>query len=296
MGDSLQWERDGSDWPNREASRFVQAGGLRWHVQVMGAGPSLLLLHGTGSSTHSWRELLPLLARHFHVVAPDAPGHAFSERPAPQCLSMPGMAAALAALLGKLGISPQLAVGHSAGAALLARLCLQGSIHPRCLVSLNGAFLPLPGLPGLVFSPMAKILTQFDLVPRLFARHAAEQPLVSRLLQDTGSTLDPVGVDLYRRLASNSVHVGAALAMMANWELGQLRSELPRLATPLLLVTGDSDRTIPPASSRQVCALLPRAKTVSLPGLGHLAHEEQPRQVAALLIRAARACGAWSDT
>ena len=295
MGNPLQWERDGGDWPNREASRFVQAGGLRWHVQVMGEGPSLLLLHGTGSSTHSWRELLPLLARHFHVVAPDAPGHAFTERPAPQCLSLPGMACAVAALLRKLEINPRLAVGHSAGAALLARLCLQGSIQPRCLVSLNGALLPLPGLPGLVFSPLAKILTQFDLVPRLFARHAAGQPLVPRLLQDTGSTLDPAGVELYRRLASNSGHVGAALAMMANWDLAQLRNELPRLATPLLLVTGDNDRTIPRASTRQVCGLLPGSKMVSLPGLGHLAHEERPRQVAALLIRAARTRGAWSD-
>jgi len=295
VGNPLQWERDGGDWPNREASRFVQAGGLRWHVQVMGEGPSLLLLHGTGSSTHSWRELLPLLARHFHVVAPDAPGHAFTERPAPQCLSLPGMACAVAALLRKLEINPRLAVGHSAGAALLARLCLQGSIQPRCLVSLNGALLPLPGLPGLVFSPLAKILTQFDLVPRLFARHAAGQPLVPRLLQDTGSTLDPAGVELYRRLASNSGHVGAALAMMANWDLAQLRNELPRLATPLLLVTGDNDRTIPRASTRQVCGLLPGSKMVSLPGLGHLAHEERPRQVAALLIRAARTRGAWSD-
>ena len=42
------WERDGRDWPNREASRFVKAAGLRWHVQVAGEGPVILLVHGTG--------------------------------------------------------------------------------------------------------------------------------------------------------------------------------------------------------------------------------------------------------
>ena len=42
----LVWERDGRDWPNRAWSRFVFADGLLWHVQVMGAGPVLLLLHG----------------------------------------------------------------------------------------------------------------------------------------------------------------------------------------------------------------------------------------------------------
>ena len=56
------WERDGRDWPNREASRFVHAAGLRWHVQVMGSGPVVLLLHGTGAATHSWRDLMPKLA------------------------------------------------------------------------------------------------------------------------------------------------------------------------------------------------------------------------------------------
>ena len=51
------------DWPNRAASRYVDAGGLRWHVQSLGdAGPDLLLLHGTGAATHSWAGLAPLLS------------------------------------------------------------------------------------------------------------------------------------------------------------------------------------------------------------------------------------------
>ena len=41
MSDRPVWSRDGRDWPNREASRFVEAGGLRWHVQVAGQGPVL---------------------------------------------------------------------------------------------------------------------------------------------------------------------------------------------------------------------------------------------------------------
>ncbi|MFZ4410973.1 MAG: alpha/beta fold hydrolase, partial [Paracraurococcus sp.] len=81
-----------ADWPNRPTSRLVAAGGLRWHVQVAGTGPVLLLVHGTGAATHSWRDLLPLLARHFTVVAPDLPGHGFTERPRAEGLSLPGMA------------------------------------------------------------------------------------------------------------------------------------------------------------------------------------------------------------
>ncbi|NBQ74895.1 MAG: alpha/beta hydrolase, partial [Acetobacteraceae bacterium] len=62
QGETPSWEKDGRDWPNRTASRFVEAGGLNWHVQLMGQGPCLLLLHGTAAATHSWRDLAPLLA------------------------------------------------------------------------------------------------------------------------------------------------------------------------------------------------------------------------------------------
>jgi len=82
MSDRLIWERDGRDWPNRSASRFVSAAGLRWHVQQFGTGPVALLVHGTGASTHSWRGLAPILAESFSVVAPDLPGHGFTEAPA----------------------------------------------------------------------------------------------------------------------------------------------------------------------------------------------------------------------
>ena len=116
------WDREGRDWPNRAASRFVLAGGLRWHVQVMGQGPVMLLLHGAGAATHSWRDLAPRLARDFTVVAPDLPGHGFTQTPNAAGLSLNGMARGVTSLLKALDLRPQLAVGHSAGAAIALRL------------------------------------------------------------------------------------------------------------------------------------------------------------------------------
>ena len=284
----LEWERDGRDWPNRAYSRLVSVGGLRWHVQRAGCGPELLLLHGTGAATHSWRVLLPLLARHFTVIAPDLPGHGFTAAPMPGGQSLTGMANAVAGLLDHLGCRPALAVGHSAGAAILVRMSLDRLIAPRALVSLNGALLPLPGLPGLVFPPLARVLSRFTAVPKLFARHAANGPLVRQLIADTGSTLDAQGQALYARLARSPAHVAGALGMMADWDLWQLERDLPRLLLPLLLVTGANDRTLRPGDAARISALVAHARTVRLPRLGHLAHEEQPRLAAALLLRAAR--------
>ena len=290
----LDWERDGADWPNRAASRFVTAGGLRWHVQVMGQGPVLLLLHGTGASTHSWRDLTPMLAKDFTVVAPDLPGHGFTAMPASRGLSrpglsrpglsLPGMAGLVRALLDELGYEPEFAAGHSAGAAILVRLCIDQAIRPQRLVALNGALLPLGGLAGMIFSPMAKVLAGMNRVPHFFARCAESPGMVQRLLHDTGSRLDATGTAFYSRLARSPGHVAAALGMMAEWDLYALRRDLPRLRTPLHLIVGGSDGTIPPADAFRIKSLLPRTQVKYLRGLGHLAHEEAPAQVA-LLIR-----------
>ncbi|MFO1057925.1 MAG: alpha/beta fold hydrolase BchO [Dongiaceae bacterium] len=295
MSDRLSWERDGRDWPNRAASRFIRAGGLRWHVQAMGQGPALLLLHGTGASTHSWRALAPLLARRFTVIAPDLPGHAFTQMPAFHRLSLAGMAQAVRALLDALGVEPAMAAGHSAGAAILVRMSLDGLIAPACLVSLNGALLPWGGAPGQLFAPLARLLAALPMVPRLFAWRAGERGVVEKLIRDTGSRLDPSGIEQYRRLAASPSHVAAALGMMANWDLDGLRRDLPRLAAPLVLVTGSNDRTVPPEGARKVAALVPGARLISMPGLGHLAHEERPEETAELLLAEARAAGLPGD-
>ncbi|MFO0512606.1 MAG: alpha/beta fold hydrolase BchO [Gammaproteobacteria bacterium] len=286
------WSTDGHDWPNREASRFVAAGGLRWHVQVAGSGPALLLLHGTGASTHSFRDLLPLLARRFTVVAPDLPGHGFTTRPTdPSGLSLPGMAASIAALLRALAVAPQVAVGHSAGAAILCRMCLDGSLAPRALVSLNGALLPLPGLRHPAFTPLVRSVVSGDWLPRLFARRMESPSEVERLLARTGSTIDARGRELYARLSRNASHTGAALAMMGHWDTRPLEAGLPQLAVPMLLLVGARDGMILPGVALRVRSLAPRSELLQISGLGHLAHEESPQLVADEIAGYARAQG-----
>jgi magnesium chelatase accessory protein len=282
-GDRLDWARDGRDWPNRAASRFVEAGGLRWHVQSFGAmhdAPSLLLLHGTGAATHSWRSLAPRLSATFRVLAPDLPGHGFTDLPGPRGLSLPGMAEALAALLTATGTAPDLIVGHSAGAAIAARLVLDGHAAPRGLVGLNPAFLPFGGLPGQLFLPAARWLGGLSAAPRLFARLGESPAVLERLLRGTGSEIGDDGRRGYAKLVANAGHVAGALGMMAHWDLRPLERELPRLPCPLLMIVGARDTTVPPEQALGVQRRVPGSTVETLAGLGHLAHEERPDQVA----------------
>ncbi len=275
-----RWDVAGRDWPNRAHSRFVDAGGLRWHVQVLGEGPVLLLLHGTGAATHSWRALAPLLARRFTVVAPDLPGHGFTTAPPAEAMSLPGMARLVATLLRALALEPALIVGHSAGAAVAAQLAIEGLARPAAVMSLNGALLPLRARESVLFPAAARLLAALPVVPWIAARQAT-QPLVDRMLAGTGSRLDPRDARLYARLFAQPRHVAAALRMMARWDLNAF--DIARLRAPLTLVAGERDGMIPPAAARQVADMLPGARLVLLPGLGHLAHEEDAPRIAALL-------------
>lgn len=283
----MDWARDGHSWPHHDKSRFVLSGGRRWHVQQWVAAaadaPQLLLLHGTGASTHSWRGLAPLLGRAAGVLAVDLPGHGFSDAARGQGATLPGMAAGLAALLQEIGLRPSVLVGHSAGAAIAARMALDRPQGLRSVISLNGALLPLHGWAGQLFSPLAKLLAANRLVPQLFSWRAADQLLVRRLIAGTGSRIDDAGVALYGRLVADPAHVAGALAMMANWDLRALAAELPRLRSPLHLLAGARDRTVPPSVSQRVAGMLPASTLELLPGLGHLAHEEQPQQVFELM-------------
>jgi magnesium chelatase accessory protein len=291
-----RWETDGKDWPNRAASRFVSAGGVKWHVQVMGpplgTAPVALLLHGTGAATHSWRDLAPLLAARMTVIAPDLPGHGFSAplRPA----SLDHMARALAGLNAALGAAPDLIIGHSAGAAIGLGMVAHGVAEPKALVSIGGALLPFPGMASKLFPAVAKWMALNPFTPELFAWRARSGETASFLARATGSRIDAGGVALYGRLFATSGHCAGALAMMGEWDLEPLAAALPRIATPVLLIHGDRDATIPASTSRTAAARLPAGRLDILPGLGHLTHEEAPANIAERIVDFAAELGILS--
>ena len=183
----------------------------------------------------------------------------------------------------QMQIKPDIIVGHSGGAAVACMLSLNGHFQPQRLVSLNGALLPLDGVAGQIFSPLAKVLIKAPWVPELFAWQAARPSVLQKLMEGTGSQLDEEGRKLYQTLISNPSHAQAALYMMAHWDLHAFWERLPSLQDPLSLIVGSQDWIVPPSVAYRVAETLSHLRTqdvISLPNLGHLAHEEQAQWVA----------------
>jgi magnesium chelatase accessory protein len=278
------WERVGANWPNHDLSSFIVADGVRWHVQRAGDGPPLLLLHGTGASSHSWRDLIPILGKHYRILALDLPGHGFTGEVPDARRSIDGMSESIGALLAALAFKPMHCVGHSAGAVIACRMALDRRIFPENIISINGAFLP-PNALVTMFSPLGRLLSGSFFLPNLLARQADNRAHVERLLAGTGSRLDSRGIDLYQQLARRPEHIAGALGMMGSWDLHGFERELAHLRARLVLIVGENDKTVPPAQAEVVARRLARTEIVRLPGLGHLAHEEAPVLVAQELIK-----------
>lgn len=273
-----------ADWPHREASTQVSAGGLVWHVQRLGAGPAILLVHGTAASTHSFRDLAPQLSNEYEVITVDLPGHGFSgPLDAP---TLPRVSEALGALLRSLNIKPELAAGHSAGAAIVLRMAIDQLIQPRGVIGFGPALKPYGGAADGLASSLAKLAFLNPLTPRLMSMRA-EPDRVARLIAKTGSSLDDQGVAYYARLMKRSSHIQGALRLMAHWKLRPLLDDLHCLDVPALFAVGENDYATPPRDAEAAVRRIGTAEVVRLPGLGHLAHEEDAKAAADLIRRLA---------
>ncbi|MFK7994716.1 MAG: alpha/beta fold hydrolase BchO [Granulosicoccus sp.] len=267
-------------------SKVVQSGNLQWHISTAGTGPLALLIHGTGASVHSWDNLAPLLAPYYTVVMMDLPGHAGTATPSSADLTLPGIASSLFKLINQENLFADVIIGHSAGAAIMLELCLQ---HPECakhLVSINAAVMPLGGLAGYLFSPLARMSASTHWMPRFFSYRARNDRNIRKLLDSTGSIVDQKSFRRYAELFCDPSHVSGVLRMMANWHLEKLVPRLGQLEHSIQLIAASDDKTIPLRDSYKLQQLLPSDKvTLSIiNGRGHLLHEEDPTSVAQLII------------
>jgi magnesium chelatase accessory protein len=282
--DRPDWQIDGRNWPNRQFSSFHKAAGLRWHMQRSQnvTAPGILLLHGTGASTHSFARLFEALADKLNVLAVDLPGHGFTSGASSGASSLPGMAKAIKSLLETIGFKPVFAAGHSAGAAILLEMASEQEIATRRIFGINSAIEPIRG--EQFFSPIAKLAFLNPFSAGFLSMTARHSPVANSLLRATGSSLSSKQEGYYKLLFAHSGHVNGALAMMANWNLHNLKAKLSKIETPVTLIATEDDPMVPASGSIDAAQRLPDAELVLLPKGGHLVHETDPDEIAEIVL------------
>lgn len=265
---------------------ILDVDGVAIHVERAGDdGPTVAALHGFSSGTFTWAGVAPHWADRARVVAWDRPPFGRSDRPAPPRRGAADpygldavLAQARAVLAAHAGDAPVVLVGHSAGAVVAQHLVQAG-------LAVAGVVLIAPALDG---APPALVRRAFDLpgadrvgatALRLAMRGAGVA--LRRAGQHGTPLLDATSAETARLLRRPGT-AEALVHLTRTWRPLPPFTELRPLGVPTLVVGGDEDRIVRPATATAVARALD-AELHVLPGVGHAAHEQVPDVVAPLV-------------
>jgi pimeloyl-ACP methyl ester carboxylesterase len=266
-------------------SDFMELDGPVWQGQLVhfrDTGPRddrlpLVLLHGTGSSLHTWEGWTAALERERRVIGLDLPGFGLTGPSLRDDYSADADVDFVLAVLDRLGVRRFVAIGNSLGGEVAWRLALQAPDRVRGLVLVDAAGLPLSeGLPWIArlghlpgVLPAVGQLTEW-LLPRA---------LVEQALQHLWGDPHAVGsavVDRHFELLLREGNRRALARRAQQWRPGSAAARLSEVTAPTLVLWGGRDRLIPIEQGRRLAAAIPGSQFVAFPTLGHLPQEEAP--------------------
>ncbi len=268
-------------------TKSIEIHGERIAVRDEGDGEALLLIHGMAGSSQTWREIVPLLAKKYRVIAPDLLGHGQSSKPRTD-YSLGAFAVGLRDLLDELGVESATIVGQSLGGGIAMQFVYQHPDYCRRLVLISsGGLGPEVGLIlRLLAAPGAElVMPVIAPAPVLRAGNAVRSWLSSRGLRS------PRGAEIWNAYSSFSDRQTRdaflrTLRSVVDYR-GQSVSALNRLNVrddlPVLAIWGEQDTIIPVEHAHSALKARPDCRLEVLPGVGHFAQVEAPMAVAALI-------------
>jgi pimeloyl-ACP methyl ester carboxylesterase len=259
-------------------STFIDVAGLRLHVRDTGppgpaGAPALILLHGFGSSLHTWEPWALALSDSFRVIRIDLPGAGLTGADPSGDYSDARGVQVLLALMDKLGLARASFIGHSMGGRLAWRFAADqpDRVNKLVLVAPDGF-----ASPGFEYGKAPEVTLPVRLMqvvlPRVLLRMSLEPAYANPQLMSDET------IDRYWHLMRAPQVRAALIARMQQLVLQDPVPLLGRITAPTLLLWGDKDAMIPMANAQDYLRAIRDVRLVTLPGVGHLPHEEAPAQ------------------
>jgi pimeloyl-ACP methyl ester carboxylesterase len=265
------------------ATNDVQRATIHGHevtYRMAGSGPALLLIHGIAGSSRAWRDVMPALAEHHTVIAPDLLGHGESAKPMGD-YSLGAFASGLRDLLEVLDVERATVVGQSFGGGVAMQLAYQ---HPdRCerlvLVGSGGLGREVSWMLRALTLPGSEYVLPF--IAPWFVRDRGDA--VSRFIRDRGVRAPKVAEmwSAYRSLTETENRTAFLRVVRGVIDPGgQTVSAMDRLylaaAVPTLIVWGSDDPIIPVAHAHAAHEVIVGSRLEIIDGVGHFPHVEAP--------------------
>jgi pimeloyl-ACP methyl ester carboxylesterase len=261
-------------------ARYLQVEGTSIRYIDAGHGIPVVLLHGLGASMYAWRKnLTPITAAGFRVIAFDNRGFGFSDKP-PRPYDNAAYARLAIALMDSLQLADAVLVGHSMGGAIAAEVAIEYPQRVRGLVLIGSAGLGAR-------EPLLFRVARWPVIgPASLAFRG--RGLTARLLKSTyadPTKVTEADVDQYYAPMAEPEYGRALRGVLRQFQFDGLGGRLERIAAPTLVLWGEEDRWIPLGVGRALAHGISRSAFLSVPHAGHSVQEEAPDEVNRLLLR-----------
>ncbi|MEQ1696843.1 MAG: alpha/beta hydrolase [Hyphomicrobiaceae bacterium] len=291
LGASPAFAASNAAFAYRFPVRGVSSAPISLYAEERGHGDPVVLLHGLGGSTYSWRYIAPALARTHRVIAIDLKGFGRSDKVFDTSYSAADQALLIAGFLIGRGLTNVTLVGHSFGGvvALLTAIELKrrDPARIRQLVLIDAPALPQP------ITPIVALMQQ-DVLPYalltaipadIMTRIALGASSVQRLSRpyteaDTRAYAEP-----FYDAAARHAYIQTARQIAPALSPRDLAHAYSRVHQRTLLVWCTNDEVVPLATGRALASLLPRARLEQLAGCNHAPTDEAPAALSRSLVR-----------
>jgi pimeloyl-ACP methyl ester carboxylesterase len=254
---------------------YIEVAGLRLHYRDTGprGAPSIVLLHGFGSSLQTWDAWADALSAQYRVIRYDLPGFGLTGPDPTGDYSDARSLQVLGALLDRLGLAQTTLIGNSIGGKLAWQFAAQNPARVTCLVLVSPDGFASPGFD---YGKPASVPAMLRLLPYFMPKFLLRMSLApaygdpARLSDDT--------VTRYWELMRAP---GVRRAMVARLEQTVMQDPEPslrQLKMPVLLVWGEKDGMIPFSNSADYLRVLPTRSLAPFANLGHVPQEEAPAE------------------
>lgn len=251
--------------------RHLNIPGFRICYLEAGQGPTLLLLHGLGASSYTWRYLIPKLAQHYRVLAPDLPGFGKSDKPVDKTYGLDEQAERIEAFLDQLNIKSCYVAGSSLGASLALWLSLKRPQRFFKVAALAPPLwrwvLPVFSKPWLWLSTPARFVVHKPLIRYMMSRALFNPALIH-----------PQSIEAY-----SQPYVQQPLAirtfLLATQALcdKRLHMQLHQLQVPFLILWGTKDKVTPYKEHNILTQIIPQNTQIQTHSeCGHHPQEDNP--------------------
>jgi pimeloyl-ACP methyl ester carboxylesterase len=261
-----------------ETSKFLAVDDLNIHYRDEGTGPTLVLLHGVGSSLHTWDVWVERLAPDYRIIRIDLPGHGLTgSDPSIERYQTPYMVDKLEKFLNKLNIDDIYLAGNSWGGYISWNYALHRLDRVKKLILLDAVGFPqdMPFFMNLAALPAmgelnGVMMPKFIMDMNLKAAFGDGDKVTDELRQRY--------FDLTMRQGNRAALINVLRTLKEQFNNSNLGGRVKEIQIPTLLMWGDQDHWVPLNIMQQFEQALPNSQSIVYKGIGHMPMEELPIQ------------------